>query len=182
MIINIVHAVIYHSHQVDEMQSILLKCQADQIRLKQQKAPYKIVMYRFNQRMLQIEKQRILPNADNFKLINTVSDCYYNYRKVIKRMPHQNGKLRIKRECFDKFNDIMYKLYHTTECGTDVTFTETVATWACQANSQFIDEQLIIVDQTIWEYSISNRRSVSSYANEIQNVKWRICTIYCKIR
>ncbi|CAL6025496.1 Hypothetical_protein [Hexamita inflata] len=93
MIINIVHAVIYQSD--DEMQSILLKRQADQIRLKQYKALYKIVMYRFNQRMLQIEKQRIWPNADNFKLINTVSDCYYNYRKVIKRMPHQNGKQRI---------------------------------------------------------------------------------------
>ncbi|CAL6085735.1 Hypothetical_protein [Hexamita inflata] len=89
-----------------------------------------------------MEKQRIWPNADNFKLTNTVSDCYQNYKKVIKRMPHQNGKLRTKRE-FDKFNDIMYKLYHTTECGTDVTFTEAVATWACQANSQFIDEQLI---------------------------------------
>ncbi|CAL6116217.1 Homeobox-like_domain superfamily [Hexamita inflata] len=126
------------------LQKLLLR-KADQDELKQFKAHNKIVMNKFNQRTILIEKQQIWSNNDIKKLLFAVATYgQYKYRKVQKILgPDQNGNLRTRRACLEKYGQIVDVLWSKTECGMCYQFTNSVMVWACHAASEIIDDEFI---------------------------------------
>ncbi|CAL6041345.1 SANT/Myb_domain [Hexamita inflata] len=123
----------------------LLQRKADYDELKQFKAHNKIVMNKFNQRTILIEKQQVWSNNDIKKLLFAVATYgQYKYKKVQKVLgPDQNGNLRTRRACFEKYGQIVDVLWSKTEGGMCYSFTNSVIVWACKASCEIIDENFI---------------------------------------